>query len=44
MFVGTEPQYQKIALKDKDGQVVAKLEDDTSLLSSYNPKDGMEVY
>jgi len=42
-IVGTEPQFQKLQLKSK-GEIIANMEDNSSLLSSFNPQSGQEIY
>eukprot|EP01114_Cavostelium_apophysatum_P007327 TRINITY_DN19413_c0_g1_i1.p1 TRINITY_DN19413_c0_g1~~TRINITY_DN19413_c0_g1_i1.p1 ORF type:complete len:243 (+),score=53.41 TRINITY_DN19413_c0_g1_i1:97-825(+) len=43
LSVGTDPAYMKLELKDK-GNLVATLDNDAALLSSYNPQNGMEIH
>jgi len=42
-IVGTEPKYQELQLKSK-GELIAKMDNDSALLSSYNPQNGQEIY
>jgi len=43
LTVGTEPIFMNLELKDK-GNLIAILDKDDQLLSSYSPKNGMEIH
>jgi len=44
MFAGTQPQYQRLQLFDKDNQLFVEITDDSKLLSDYKPENGMKIF
>jgi len=44
MFSGTQPQYQKLQLYDKDNNLFAQITDDSKILSDYSPENGMKIF
>ncbi|KAM9989018.1 hypothetical protein ACTFIY_005047 [Dictyostelium cf. discoideum] len=44
-FVGTEPKYMELILRDENKvNDICKIDDDDKTLGSYEPKDGMNVH
>merc|ERR1711991_373502 len=43
-IVGTPPQYMELELRNLDGTVIAKLEQQDQTLDSYNPENGKRLH
>jgi len=44
MIVGTSPSFMRLQLIDKDGSVVANMDNNQATLAQYHPRDGMGVH